>query len=95
MPPIVLLAMFYLLVSIFMLVNVINIIIYLVSIYIVSNEYLLNKIPVNYYYIHKLIKYYKNIRIGFIIFEFILLLICLIFMIIISYGFVSIYIHYK
>lgn len=94
-PPIVLLALYYLILSVFILLNVINIIMYLLSIYIVSHEKFLSKIPVKYIYIHKFILFYKKIRISFIIYETILLLICLIIMISISYGLVSFYIHYK
>ena len=91
----VLISFYYLLLSAFMLFNVINIIIYLLSIYIVSHEKFLSLIPVKYTYVHKLINYYKNIRIGFIVFEFILLLACLIIMISVTYGIVSFYVHYK
>lgn len=93
-PPIVLLALYYLILSVFILLNVINII-YLLSLYIVTHEKFLSKIPVKYIYIHKFILFYKKIRISFIIYETILLLICLIIMISISYGLVSFYIHYK
>ena len=94
-PSIVLLALYFLMLSIFMLLNVINIGIYLVSIFIVSHEKFLSKIPENYVYIHKLIKFYKNIRIGYIIFEGVLLIFCLCLMIYICYGLVSFYIHIK
>lgn len=93
-PTTVLLCLFYLIMSSFILLNVINICMYLLSIYIVSHEKFLSKIPAKYIYIHKLIKFYKNIRISFIIFEVILLLICLIIMISLSYGIVSFYLNY-
>ena len=94
-PSIVLLAFYFLILSIFMLLNVINIGIYLLSIFIVSHEKFLNKIPSKYVYIHKLIIYYKNIRIGYILFEGVLLIFCLCLMIYICYGLVSFYIHIK
>ena len=86
---------FFLVLSVFMLLNVVNITIYLVSIYILSNEKVLKKIPVEYTRIHKLIRSYKNIRVGYIIFEGILLYFCLFLMISITYGLVSFYIHFK
>ena len=51
-PPIVMLSLYFLVSSCFILLNVINICIYLLSIYIVSNEKLLNKIPSTYTYVH-------------------------------------------
>lgn len=53
-PTIVLLPGYYLILSILILLNVLNICLYLVSIYIVSNEKFLNKIPSKYVYVHKL-----------------------------------------
>ena len=91
----IVLLFYFLILSVFMLLNVINISIYLLSIYIFSNEKVLNKIPVKYARIHKLITTYKNIRVAYIIFEGILLYFCLFIMISISYGLVSFYIHYK
>ena len=91
----VLISFYFLILSVFMLVNIINIIIYLLSIYIVSHEKFLSKIPENYRFIHKTINYYKNIRIWFIIFEVVILLVCLITMISVTYGIVSFYIHFK
>ena len=35
---------------------------YLLSIYIVSQEWFLNKIPKKYPYLHKIILFYKNIK---------------------------------
>lgn len=89
---IVLLAGYYFILSIFILFNVINIFIYLLSIYILSNEKLLSKIPVKSGIIHSIINYSKKIRIGYIIFEAILLLFLIFVMIIISYGIVYEYI---
>lgn len=94
-PDIVKFCLFFLILSCFIFLNVLNISIYLISIYIVSHEKFLRLIPENYSYIHKIITYYKNIRIGFIIFEFILLFFALFIMISISYGIVSYYIHIK
>lgn len=82
----VLLCLYYFIMSTFVLLNVLNICIYLLSIYIVSNEKFLNKIPGNYVYVHRILNYYKNIRITFIIIESLMLLFCLIIMIGISYG---------
>lgn len=94
-PFIILFAVYYLILSVGVLLNVLNISMYLLSIYIVSNERFLSKIPSKYVYIHKLLVYYKNIRIGFIIFEVILLLVLLFLMIGISYGLVYFYLQNK
>ena len=85
----VLLCLYYFIMSTFVLLNVLNICFYLLSIYIVSHEKFLSKIPVKYVRIHKLINFYKNIRISFIIIETIMLLFCLIIMIGLSYGLLS------
>ena len=37
--------------------------------YVLIKEYLLSKIPRKYARVHKIIKFYQNIRIGYIIFE--------------------------
>ena len=92
---IILLSSYYLVLSIFSLLNVINICLYLFSIFLFSNEKLLSQIPENYVFIHKLIKFYINIRIGYIIFEVILLLFLISLMIIISFGIVSFYFQNK
>ena len=68
---------------------------YLLSIYIVSQEWFLNKIPKKYPYLHKIILFYKNIRIAYIIYEVLFLLFLLIIMIGISYGLVSFYLQNK
>ena len=94
-PTIVLFGGYYLILSVLILLNVINISIYLLSIYIASNEKLLSKIPAKYGYIHKLIKFYINIRIGYIIIETIFLICLISIMIFISYGLVSYYISIK
>ena len=83
------LSLYYFIMSTFVLLNVLNICFYLLSIYIVSHEKFLSKIPVKYVRIHKLINFYKNIRISFIIIETIMLLFCLIIMIGLSYGLLS------
>ena len=95
LPAIVTLSLSFLVLSMISLLNVINIGIYLLSIYIVSNERFLSKIPGKYVYIHKLLKYYKNIRIIFIIYEVILLLMCLSIIIYLNYSLVSPFIHIK
>ena len=82
----VLLCLYYFIMSTFVLLNVLNICFYLLSIYIVNHEKFLSKIPSNYVYVHRLLNYYKNIRITFIIIETIMLLFCLIIMIGLSYG---------
>ena len=94
-PELVHFCLFYLILLCFVLLNVINISIYLLSIYIVSNEKFLSYIPAEFGNIHKLIEFYKNIRVLYIIYEVILLLIALIIMISLSYGIVSFYIHLK
>lgn len=53
-PDFIILAGYFLILSVFILLNVVNIMIYLLSIYIVSNEKFLNKIPSKYVYVHKL-----------------------------------------
>lgn len=86
------LSFFFLVISVFLLLNVINIIIYLLSIYIVNHEKFLKLIPVRYNFIHRILRFYTKIRISFIILEFIFLLSCLSIMISVSYGLVSVYI---
>ena len=83
----------FLVLSLIVLLNIINICFYLLSIYIVSHEKFLSKIPIRYVRLHNMIRFYKNIRISLIIYEFIILFICLLIMISISYGTVYIYIH--
>ena len=71
LPPLIQLSLIFIILSVISLLSVINISIYLLSIYILSNERILSKIPSKYGSIHKLLKYYKNIRINFIIIELI------------------------
>ena len=94
-PIIILYAAYHLIISIFILLNVFNISMYLLSIYILSHEKILYKIPEKYGFILKFITFYKNIRIGFIIFELFLLLTGLLIMISVSYGIVSFYLNLK
>ena len=91
----VLLCLYYFIMSTFVLLNLLNISMYLLSIYIVSHERFLSMIPERYNYIHRMLNFYKNIRIGYIIFEVILLLSALIIMIALSYGLVSFYIEIR
>ena len=86
---------YFLILSVFLLMNVVNIIIYLLSIYIINHEKFLKLIPVRYTIIHRLIKYYTQIRIYFIILESVFLLVCLAIMISVSYGLVYLYIDYR
>ena len=88
----VLLCLYYFIMSTFVLLNVLNISMYLLSIYIVSDERFLSKIPAKYVRIHKLLIFYKNIRVAYIVYEVILMLICLIIMISLSYGLLNIFI---
>ena len=67
-PFIIVFAAYYLILSVGVLLNVLNICIYLLSIYILSNEKLLSKISSKYVFIHKIILFYKKTRIGFIVF---------------------------
>ena len=83
------LCLFYFIASSFVLLNVLNICMYLLSIYIVSHEKFLSKIPITYVYVHRLLKFYKNIRISLILFEVILLIFVLSLMIGLSYGLLS------
>lgn len=94
-PDLVRFSLFYLIILCFIFINVINISIYLLSVYIVSNEKILNLIPKEFYYIHKILRAYKNFRISLIIIEVIFLLSALIILISLSYGIVSFYIHIK
>ena len=94
-PDIVIFAGYYLILSVFILLNVFNISMYLLSIYILSHEKILYKISEKYGFILKFITFYKNIRIGFIIFELFLLLTGLLIMISVSYGIVSFYLNLK
>lgn len=82
----VLLCLYYFIMSSFVLFNLLNISMYLLSLYIYTNERIISKIPDKYVRIHKLINFYKNMRIAYIVYEVILMLICLIIMISISYG---------
>lgn len=88
----VFLCLYYFVMSSFVLLNVLNISMYLLSIYIVSDERFLSKIPAKYVRIHKLLIFYKNIRVAYIVYEVILMLICLIIMISLSYGLLHIFI---
>ena len=90
-PTVIKLSLYFLIFSLLILSNVINIMLYLLSIYIVSHEKILNKIPKKYSFIHKYLTFYKNIRVGFIGLEFIFILVTLILMIKLSYGLVSFY----
>ena len=64
--------------------------------YVLRKEYLLSKIPRKYARVHKIIKFYQNIRIGYIIFEAIFFLIFLIsLLIIVIYGLVYFYLQNK
>ena len=82
----VLLCLYYFIMSSFVLFNLLNISMYLLSLYIYTNKRIISKIPDKYVRIHKLINFYKNMRIAYIVYEVILMLICLIIMISISYG---------
>ena len=93
LPPLVNLSLIFIILSVISLLSVINITIYLLSIYILSNERILSKIPSKYGYIHKLLKYYKNIRIFFILIEVIILLFSLCVIIYLNYILVSPFIH--
>ena len=88
-------SLFFLFLNCLVLFNVINISLYLLSIYIYSNEWILSKIPNNYTYVHKLLNFYKNIRLIFIIIELIFLLIAIMIMMSVSYGLVYLYITNK
>ena len=87
----VLLCLYYFIMSSFVLFNLLNISMYLLSLYIYTNERIISKIPDKYVRIHKLINFYKNMRIAYIVYEVILMLICLIIMISISYGLIYLF----
>ena len=66
--------------------SVFNISIYLLSLYILSNKELLRKLEEKkYHYVIKIISFYKGVRIGFIIFEFLVLVFSLVYIISICY----------
>ena len=92
-PHVIILSGYYLVLSVMLLLNILNIVIYLASIYIVSNEKLLNKIPSKYAYVHKFLGYYKNVRVIYIIIEFIFVLILLFIMNNSFWCFIFIYIY--
>ena len=94
-PVLILFAGYYFILSFGVLLNVINICIYLLSLYILSNEKWISKISSKYVWVHKIILFYKKTRIGFIVFEVILLLFCLFLMLGISYGLISFYLQNK
>ena len=94
-PFIVLLCAYYLILSVGVLLTVLNICMYLFSIYIFSHEKFLNKIPAKYFFKHKMLLFYKNMRIGFIVFEVLLLLFLLFLMIGVSFGLVLFYLQNK
>ena len=94
-PVLILFAGYYFILSFWVLLNVVNICIYLLSLYILSNNKLISKIFSKYVFIHKIILFYKKTRIGFIVFEVILLLFCLFLMIGLSYGLISFYLQNK
>ena len=90
-PTVIKMSLYFLILSLFILSNVVNIMIYLFSIYIVTHEKFLNKIPTKYSFIHKYLIFYKNIRVTFIALEFIFILLALFLIIGLSYGVVSYY----
>lgn len=94
-PIIILYAAYHLIISVILILNVLNISMYLLSIYILNHEIFLSLIPEKYGFIFKLISFYKNIRIGFIVFEVFLLIIVLLIMFIVNYGIVSLYLENK
>ena len=93
LPPLVNLSLIFIILSVISLLSVINISIYLLSIYILSDKRILSKIPSKYVYIHKLLNFYKNIRIFYILIEVILLLFCICIIIYLNYILVYPYIH--
>ena len=93
LPPLVNLSLIFLILSVISLLSVINISIYLLSIYMLSDERILSKIPSKYVYIHKILKYYKNIRMFYILLEVIVLLFSICVIIYLNYILVSPYIH--
>ena len=71
--PIVLIALSYLIFTCIILLSVVNISIYLLSLYIINNNKFLNKIVNKYPFINKIINFYSSTRIGFILLELLLL----------------------
>lgn len=82
--PIVLIALSYLIFTCIILLSVVNISIYLLSLYIINNNKFLNKIVNKYPLINKIINFYSSTRIGFILFEVVLLFVSMAYMIRIS-----------
>nr|YP_025841.1 hypothetical protein 7 [Moniliophthora perniciosa]AAQ74297.1 hypothetical protein 7 [Moniliophthora perniciosa] len=58
-----------------------TIVIYFITIYISEHEYFLSKLP-NWVFLHKFITYFKTIRYIYIIFEILLFLFCILYIII-------------
>lgn len=82
--PLVLIALAYLIFTCIALFSIINIFIYLLSIYLINNNKYLEKITKNYPYVTKIIAYYNNTRQGFILLEVILFLGSMFYMLSIS-----------
>ena len=72
--PLYLLAVCFLIFNLIVLFSVLNISLYLISIYIINTNKYLDKISSKYPYILKIIKFYNSSRIGFIILELVFLL---------------------
>ena len=79
--PIVLIALSYLIFTCIILLSVVNISIYLLSLYIINNNKFLNKIVNKYPFINKIINFYSSTRIGFILLEVVFLFLSIGYMI--------------
>ncbi len=79
--PIVLIALSYLIFTCIILLSVVNISIYLLSLYVLNNSKFLDKIVSKYPLINKLINFYSSTRIGFILLEVVFLMLSIGYMI--------------
>nr|WVH37930.1 hypothetical protein [Dichomitus squalens] len=68
--PLALIALGFLIFNIIALFSLINISVYLISLYLINTNKYIDEISNKYPYIHKIIKFYNNSRISFILFPF-------------------------
>ena len=90
--PIVLIALGYFIFNCIILINVINISIYLASLYVINNNKLIEKLASRFPYVIKIINFYKNSRISFILLELFILLCCIGYML---YTSIRIIVHFS
>ena len=79
--PVVLIALSFLILNIVVIFSIVNISIYVVSLYLINTSKYIEQISVKYPYVYKIIKFYNNTRISFIITEFVFLFVSIGYMI--------------